>query len=1408
MSGAMAEGTCGTCPWEIDSNGVLTVYPGILDNTYNKSPWIDYNDLVEQIVFKAGDDGSKVILNRDGRGLFRNLTNVTIIDMRALDLSRTIGASYMFAGCSNLVEIQADTEATPANLEWFETRNHRATYVGIEHLCDSCSALEVAVLPPLNLSNSDTIATDAFKGCSSLIELDVSGISNKFAASYSDDSKLDFSDCTNLIRIKVGDSTTAGAVPDYKTDSVYANKWVQAEGSSRSFRLDQIVNGEVGSGQFVRPRQPVFSSFRVGTGGEATIDPTSKTIRAVASETDNLSEIETQYEIDAAGYEVKCTMPKTYTPGKAVTVKVSTFFGSWDWTIIVRQDAVYHLSVVEDDGSSFGTVPFGETSGKTLTYTVTNIGNREINTTPQEMTGDSDLFSVKWSRTGLKYGGTMAQGESQTLTISCSESIDAGEYGATLTISKGTKAETSIPISLVVEKATQGQVDGLYAIPQSSAGSDGAICGLVSTSSYQYRSGDGGEWVGPISGVNSVEGLKAGSYQVRFAESSNYQAGEPCQVTVENLSDIDKTQLEKLIADARALETGVVVSVNGNDVTWDTKWVTPEIAQELLKAISKAEVALADSTATENDISNVARTLSGAMGSYVSSLASGNAKRSLKNATISIPKEVEYSGEATKASIVVRYGEENLAEGTDYIVEYKNNDKPGTAILKVVGKGQYEGEQEKSFSIIARNMSDVTISDLDDQYPYTGSKVTPNMKLMWHNEILAENIDYKTSYVDNRDVGTASVTITGLGKYYGTLTKTFIIVYELQDGKDLSLSKPLSDGESLTASLSIEQNSFANMRVVLSGRNGSASVSLIRDGNVIYNWDTSVSLGPSYVSPLALPAGTYQLVVESRNASTVVEKLGFRSWSRDGGIEYIEHEPNSGSSSSDENHLVVGKPLAGSFVETEGSLGILDTDEYTLALEGKSDVALIFNSGNLLSSLVKGDYFLLTVKCPDGTYLHWGGVEDADGSVKKEVSEGLFYCGTLEPGFYQISLSYNTAFLCMSDTSTTAAIKAREKDLMYVLMAVAYPRSVPRLSDCEVEVAAVTYDGVPVTPAIKVTDPTSGTVVYGPGADQSLSQYYEVSYEKNDGAGTGVVRVQCKLSDSECPKGVYSGSVSKEFAIKPCPIRRVELSLIEEQCYDEAEKKPTLMVAHRARFLKEGVDYELSYKDNISLGTATVIVTGKGNYTGTKTTTFEIAIPFSDVTMRTGHAGDIGWLAENKISEGWTMADGTREFRPYANVARADMAAFLFRLAKSWGIVDDSWQPTGKVSFTDVTPGTPHYREVMWLAESGVSEGWRRADGTREFRPYASVARADMAAFLFRLAKVRGVVDDSWQPQAGSASFLDADGGTPHYREVMWLASSGVSEGWPVSGGREFRPYANVARADMAAFLRRLDGLK
>ena len=83
-----------------------------------------------------------------------------------------------------------------------------------------------------------------------------------------------------------------------------------------------------------------------------------------------------------------------------------------------------------------------------------------------------------------------------------------------------------------------------------------------------------------------------------------------------------------------------------------------------------------------------------------------------------------------------------------------------------------------------------------DQF-YTGEEVKPysgtwNAKGDWGK--LKEGVDYAVTYENNTKIGTATATITGIGKYSGTITKTFKIIefyinvsYTNADGKEISL---------------------------------------------------------------------------------------------------------------------------------------------------------------------------------------------------------------------------------------------------------------------------------------------------------------------------------------------------------------------------------------------------------------------------------------------------------------------------------------------------------------------------------------------------------------------------------------------------------------------------------------------
>ena len=186
---------------------------------------------------------------------------------------------------------------------------------------------------------------------------------------------------------------------------------------------------------------------------------------------------------------------------------------------------------------------------------------------------------------------------------------------------------------------------------------------------------------------------------------------------------------------------------------------------------------------------------------------------------------------------------------------------------------------------------------------------------------------------------------------------------------------------------------------------------------------------------------------------------------------------------------------------------------------------------------------------------------------------------------------------------------------------------------------------------------------------------------------------------------------------------------------------------------------------------------------------------FSDIDASEGFCKEIWWLGSTGISAGYE--DGT--FRPGAPVTRSDMAAFLRRFtaqhfdssALSWSPSSESWN-----FFSDVNSSTNHVDDVLWLASNGVSAGYD--DGT--FRPYACITRSDMAAFLYRLTNLPGYVP----AEEDKSVFPDVSSDTDHSNEIWWLAAAGISTGYVEDG--TFRPYENVTRAQMAAFLYRLAG--
>ncbi len=124
------------------------------------------------------------------------------------------------------------------------------------------------------------------------------------------------------------------------------------------------------------------------------------------------------------------------------------------------------------------------------------------------------------------------------------------------------------------------------------------------------------------------------------------------------------------------------------------------------------------------------------------------------------------------------YGNITLLEGADrlegdYIVA------PNTDEYKYVIDYTYAtGNVDMDVHLYIQDTYKIDISDADVTIPnctYDGSEQTPEVTVTNGDRTLTKGTDYRVSYSDNINAGTATVTIRGRGFYNGSISKTFEI---------------------------------------------------------------------------------------------------------------------------------------------------------------------------------------------------------------------------------------------------------------------------------------------------------------------------------------------------------------------------------------------------------------------------------------------------------------------------------------------------------------------------------------------------------------------------------------------------------------------------------------------------------
>lgn len=137
-----------------------------------------------------------------------------------------------------------------------------------------------------------------------------------------------------------------------------------------------------------------------------------------------------------------------------------------------------------------------------------------------------------------------------------------------------------------------------------------------------------------------------------------------------------------------------------------------------------------------------------------------------------------YDGTAKNPAVI--YNGITLSENTDYTVKYSNNVDVGTVKATITGINNYSGTAVKEFKITPIKLDDkkVSVSLEKSSFVYNGQSITPVVYVAYNHNNLIQNTDFTATYSNNNAPGVATVKITGIGNYSGSISKTYIILPE------------------------------------------------------------------------------------------------------------------------------------------------------------------------------------------------------------------------------------------------------------------------------------------------------------------------------------------------------------------------------------------------------------------------------------------------------------------------------------------------------------------------------------------------------------------------------------------------------------------------------------------------------
>lgn len=565
-----------------------------------------------------------------------------------------------------------------------------------------------------------------------------------------------------------------------------------------------------------------------------------------------------------------------------------------------------------------------------------------------------------------------------------------------------------------------------------------------------------------------------------------------------------------------------------------------------------------------------------------------------------VPDSVAYDGTEKKPTVIVtyQYGTETelrqLTEGVDFTVGYSNNINAGTATVTVTGLGNYTNSRTAEFTIIEKDFSGAIVSlPNGTAYPYMGSNaaIEPAVAVTLDGMTLTEGTDYEVTYQNNKTVGEASVVVTGMGSYAGSVTKTFTIESHDIAAADVSVAPipnqaytgspvipevtvtcgdyKLQQGVDYTLTFDSEHTEIGGVLMRINGIGGFTNY---RQASFTIASDIAQAqvggIKDSYPYTGAIYTETELGITEVRIGSTVLTPESY---------SFAFAEGSDGKSAGTQTLLLIGQGNYGGRKEIPITIAPKDISEADVVMAGFEDSVpysdnitqnVTFTWGDI--ALVKNNDYTVTCR-PSGTA----------GAYEMEVKGIGNYTGTITRPF-------------TVEQSPLDGVEVKGISSTY------------------------TYTGEAIEPEF---------TVWADGRQLEEADY-TVSFENNVNAGVAKVTIT--------GTGLhYYGTKEVTFNILRKSVHLCDIGAIPTQTYTGADIKPEVTVEDAGETLAVQTDYTLMYSNNRKAGTGTAAVAGKGNYTATKNLTFDIRpcdVSAAAVTGSSASTISLSWKNEGVVT--------------------------------------------------------------------------------------------------------------------------------------------------------------------------------